>query len=180
MRKILLTWLTTALVMTAAIPAGAQTEEEKLAASVEELRNAAGSWSVTTEFLAADGSVAREIEGEYVFEWVVEGRVLSGYNHIPDLDQKSAILFYINEKEGNIEMASVGSDGHLWIMTGPLGGDTRYSQEFQSSEGNPSQLRFTRFNVSGDRFESRMEYTEDGGETWIQGNHQVFTRKKNP
>jgi hypothetical protein len=38
------------------------------------------------------------------------------------------------------------------------------------------QLRFTRFNVTDDRFESRMEVSTDGGSSWRPGNHQVFKR----
>jgi hypothetical protein len=73
-------------------------------------------------------------------------------------------------------MVAVGPDGRLWIMTGPLGGDTRYSQEYEDSGGGTGQLRFTRYNVTEDGFESKMEYTDDGGETWKPGNHQVFRR----
>jgi hypothetical protein len=65
-------------------------------------------------------------------------------------------------------------------MAGPLGGDTRYSQTYDDSGGGIGQLRFIRYNVGDDRFESRMEYTDDGGETWKRGNHQVFRRKISP
>jgi hypothetical protein len=61
-------------------------------------------------------------------------------------------------------------------MTGPLGSETRTTRPFTSADGGESQLRFTRYNVKPDSFESRMEYTSDGGETWLPGNHQVFTR----
>lgn len=145
--------------------------------SVQQLRNAIGAWAVTTEFLNEDGSVAQTQPGTYEFEWVVEDRVLQGHSHIPALDQKSGILFYIREKTGEIEMVSVGADGRLWIMTGPLGGETRYSQVFETRSGGEAQLRFTRFNVTDDRFESRMEWTEDGGASWKPGNHQVFVRQ---
>ena len=40
------------------------------------------------------------------------------------------------------------------------------------------RLRFTRYNVTPDRFESRMDYSTDGGATWTQGNHQVFVRRE--
>ena len=155
-----------------------RSDAERLAHSVDELRNAVGRWSVTTTFLNPDGSVAREIPGTYVFEWIVEDRVVVGHNDLPELGQKSGILFYVREKDLEIEMVAVGADGKLWIMTGPAGGDTRYSQPYESADGKPSQLRFTRFNVTPNRFESRMEYTTDDGETWTQGNHQVFTREK--
>jgi len=146
--------------------------------SVQELRDAEGSWSVTSEFLNEDGTVAQTVQGTYDFEWVIEDRVLQGHSEIPDLDRRGAILFYVREQSEEIEMVSVGADGRLWIMTGPLGGDTRYTQVFETQSGGEGQLRFTRYNVTESRFESRMEWTEDGGETWKPGNHQVFVRKK--
>ncbi len=61
-------------------------------------------------------------------------------------------------------------------MTGPLGGETRMTQEYGTTGGGTGRLRFTRYNVSADAFESRMEYTDDGGKTWKPGNHQTFRR----
>ncbi|MCB1042169.1 MAG: hypothetical protein KDC35_04490 [Acidobacteria bacterium] len=142
--------------------------------SVQELRDVVGTWQVTTEFLNGDGSVAATFQGTYEFEWVIEDHVLSGKTSIPELEMVSAILFYVNERD--IQMVSVGKDGKLWIMTGPLGGDTRMTEPYQSEDGTTRQLRFTRFNVTADQFESRMEITSDGGNTWLPGNHQVFKR----
>ena len=62
-------------------------------------------------------------------------------------------------------MVSVGADGHLWTMTGPLGGEVRLSQEYETADGGTGRLRFTRFNVGQDTFESRMEHTDDAGKT---------------
>jgi hypothetical protein len=61
-------------------------------------------------------------------------------------------------------------------MTGPLGGTARTTPELPTSSGGKAQYRFTRYAVENDSFESRMEYTEDGGATWTQGNHQTFRR----
>jgi hypothetical protein len=158
----------------------AQGNDEALQRSVSEIRHAIGDWDVVTEFLADDGSVQKTVEGNYSFSWVVEDRVASGTNAIPAIELRSGILFYINAAAGNIEMVAVGPDGRLWIMTGPLGGSTRYSQEYPDSSGGTGQLRFTRYNVSDDGFESKMEYTDDGGETWKPGNHQVFRRAQKP
>ena len=160
------------------LPTWAPADESSAALedSVQQLRSAIGEWTVTTEFLNEDGSVANSAEGIYHFEWVVEDRVVSGYSEIPSLDMRAGLLFYINEAEQKIEMVSVAKDGRLWVMTGPLGGETRYTERFETQSGGEGQLRFTRFNVQQDSFESRMEYTEDGGVTWKPGNHQVFTR----
>ncbi len=152
--------------------------DDRLARSIEQLRTAVGRWSVTTEFLNEDGTVASTVPGSYEFEWVVPDRVLMGQSGGPDPKQSGGILFYVSEKKGVIEMVSVHADGYLWVMTGPLGEETRYSQKFEASDGKESQLRFTRFNVEQDTFESRMEYTEDGGATWKPGNHQVFRRRR--
>lgn len=151
------------------------TPDAQLEHSVAELRNAIGHWNVTTEFLSDDGSVSRTVPAKYEFWWLVPDRLVAGRNEFPAMNQVSGILFYVREKEREIEMVAVGNDGRLWIMTGPLGGDQRMSQEFKTETGM-SRLRFTRFNVARDRFESRMEYTEDGGRTWKPGNRQVFTR----
>lgn len=156
--------------------AGAQDQPEALQRSVEQLRTVVGRWDVVTEFLNEDGSVARSVTGTYEFTWIVPDRVVAGRSEQPELKQAAGLLFYVNEAERKIEMVSVGGDGKLWIMTGPLGEEERLSQEFPTAGGGVGRLRFTRFNVSPDSFESRMEYTEDGGSTWKPGNHQVFRR----
>ncbi len=50
--------------------------------------------------------------------------MLAGRSDFPDWGQSSGILFYVNERRSTIEMASVGSDGHLWVMTGLAGGES--------------------------------------------------------
>lgn len=148
-----------------------------LATGVAQLRHAEGEWTTTTEFLKPDGSVARRVVGEYRFEWVVPDRVLQGRSEIPELQMASGILFYVNERKAQIEMVSVGRDGQLWLMTGPVDGETRSTPPTEQADGSLIQLRFTRYNVSPDRFESKMEYSLDGGKAWVQGNHQLFERR---
>jgi len=160
-------------------PVAAQTpmDSTALVASREELRRAIGAWDVVTEFLNLDGSIARREAGSYEFAWSVPDRVISGRSELPGLQQRSAILFYVDEASRTIEMVSVGADGRLWVMTGPLGGSTRSTAPYRTGDGGTAQLRFTSFNVTWDRFESRMEYSTDGGSTWLPGNHQVFVRR---
>lgn len=150
--------------------------DTELESAEAQLAHSAGLWDVKTDFLNADGTVAKSVKGTYEFEWVVPNRVVSGKNTIPELQQSSGILFYINVKKRLIEMVSVGADGQLWTMRGALGEEVRATEEYETSSGGVAQLRFTRFNVSEDSFESRMEYTEDGGKTWADGNHQYFQR----
>jgi hypothetical protein len=144
--------------------------------AVQQLRSAVGLWDVKTTQYADDGAVARVACGTYKFDWIVPDRVLAGRSDIPDWKQASGILFYVNERRATIEMASVGADGFLWVMTGPAGGETRTTQPVPTGDGGTMQLRFTRFNVAPDRFESRMEVSTDGGSSWKPGNHQVFSR----
>lgn len=153
---------------------------EALSHSVEQLRHAVGTWDVTTSFLGPDGSIARSVQGTYEFDWVVPDRVVGGRSAIPELGQAGGILFYVRERTGEIEMISVGADGRLWVMTGPLGGEVRQTPEYPTEDGGRGALRFTRYNVLPDSFESKMEYTSDGGRTWTQGNHQTFRRRAGP
>lgn len=151
-------------------------QHPKISRAIAQLRHTHGNWSVTTEFLNEDGSIVKAVQGTYRFAWVVPDRVLSGQSEIPELKQKSAILFYVNEKKQTIEMTSVGADGHLWVMSGAADTETRTTQPFRSADGKETQLRFTRYNLKPDSFESKMEHTTDGGKTWLPGNHQLFRR----
>lgn len=145
-------------------------------AAVDQLRHVIGAWDVTTEFIGPDGEVARAIEGTYRFEWVVPDRVVSGRSDLPELGRSAGILFYVRELDSTIEMVSVGLDGRLWVMSGPASGEVRTTPVHTMPDGTTMKLRFTRYAVEDDRFESKMEFSRDGGETWAQGNHQVFRR----
>lgn len=151
--------------------------EPPLPRAVAQLRHAIGDWDVTTSFLNLDGSVARAVKGTYHFEWVVQDRVVSGHSAIPELSQRSGLLFYVSEARSVIEMVSVGAEGQLWVMTGALGEEVRTTPPVKGADGRDVQLRFTRFAVTPDGFESRMEYSHDAGKTWQPGNHQVFVRR---
>lgn len=164
------------LVMAVLLTAAASAEAP-LDRAIAQLRDTHGHWDVTTEFLKPDGSVARTATGTYDFEWVAVDRILRGESAIPELGQRSGLLFYVSESRGVIEMASVGADGYLWVMTGPADGETRTTADRQMPDGSTMRLRFTRFNVSRDRFESRMEVSADRGATWAPGNHQAFKRR---
>ncbi|MEO6447043.1 MAG: hypothetical protein ABIZ91_00255 [Gemmatimonadaceae bacterium] len=164
------------VVLSSRLPAQGADSSAQLQRGVEQLRSTVGKWNVVTEFLKPDGSVARAATGTYEFSWIVPDRVLSGRSDIPELKQTAGIRFYVNETRGVIEMVSVARDGRLWIMTGPLGEEQRHTQEYESAGGGTGQLRFTRYNVTDATFESRMEYTEDGGKSWKPGNHQMFRR----
>ncbi len=73
-------------------------------------------------------------------------------------------------------MSSVGPDGHLWRMIGPDASETRTTPNTPMADGTTIMLRFTRYAVEQNRFQSRMEVSTDGGETWRVGNEQRFVR----
>lgn len=160
-----------ALRASASVPADAE-----LTQSIEQLRHAIGLWSAQTDFLGPDGTVAKSVSGSYEYSWVMPDQVVSGRSDIPELKQSAALLLYLKPATRQIEMVSVGADGRLWVMNGPFGSETRVSHPFATAGGGESQLRFTRSNVQPNSFESHMEYTEDGGQSWQPGNHQRFQR----
>jgi hypothetical protein len=102
----------------------------------------------------------------HCYEWVHDGMHLRD-RHVVRGDKP--------EYRGETLYAWNG-DGHLWVMTGPINGETRTTPATPLADGRSMRLRFTRFNVQPDRFESRMEVSFDGGSSWMPGNHQVFTR----
>jgi hypothetical protein len=167
-----------ALLSMLAMPFAEATEitSPAMSGAVQQLRHVVGLWDVTTTQYDDKGAVARVASGTYRFDWVVPDRVLSGRSDIPEWRQSAGMLFYVNPTRSTIEMTSVGEDGQLWVMSGPAGGETRTTPPTPLADGRKLQLRFTRFNVSQDCFEARMETSYDGGASWKPGNHQKFRR----
>lgn len=147
-----------------------------LASAVQQLRQAVGQWEVTTTRYGANGIVAGIACGTWQFDWVVPDRVLAGRSSIPDWKQSAGILLYLNERRSTIEMASVGADGQLQVMAGPAGGDSRTTAAIALADGRRMLQRYTRYKVTTDRFESRIETSYDGGLNWKPGQHQLFVR----
>ena len=168
----------TALFSLLAMPLAEASEitSSSLATAVQQLRHSVGVWEVTTTQFDDSGEVKRVGSGTYRFDWVVPDRVLSGRSDMPEWKQSAGMLFYVNPERSTIEMTSVGPDGQLWVMTGPAGSETRTTPPTPLADGRKLQLRFTRFNVSPNCFESRMEASYDGGASWRPGNHQMFRR----
>ena len=167
------------LAASVAAPVAAQdvvTDRAEASQALEQLRHVIGEWDVVTTFYRDDGSVAGDFAGTYTFDWVMQDKIVQGVSAIPQFNMASGILFYLRSSTSEIEMASVGPDGHLWVMTGPQDSETRETPNTEMPDGSTLKLRFTRYNVSEDRFESKMERSTDGGKTWVQGNHQVFVR----
>ena len=147
-----------------------------LTSAVQQLRQAAGHWNVTTTRYAPNGAVAAVASGTWHFDWVVPDRVLSGRAVIPDWKQTSGMLFYINARRSTLEMASVGADGQLLVMSGPAGAEVRTSTAIPLPNGRKMLQRYTRFGITTDRFEARTETSTDGGQNWMPGHHQLFVR----
>lgn len=89
-------------------------------AAVQRMRQAAGRWNVTTTRYAENGAVTGVASGTWSFDRVVPDRVLSGKAVIPDRNQSAGMLFCLNERLFTLEMAAVGADGQLIVMSGPL------------------------------------------------------------
>jgi len=176
--KALFSLLAAMTLMVNSAQAGPAPNSGALDKAVRQLRETHGKWNVTTEFLKLDGSIGMTAQGTYVFDWVVQDRVLRGESAIPEIGSKSGILFYVIEGKALIEMVAVGKDGHLWVMTGPADSETRTTPDTPAEDGKTVKMRFTRYNVTPNHFESKMEFSHDGGLNWIQGNHQIFVRQQ--
>lgn len=151
--------------------------QSEVSPALSQLRHIIGEWDVATTFYRPGGTPGPTLDGTYRFSWVMEDRIVQGMSTIPQLEMASGLLFYLRDATSEIEMVSVGPDGQLWTMTGPQDSEIRETPVVEMPNGSTLKLRFTRFNVSDDRFESRMDRSTDGGQTWEQGNHQLFVRK---
>jgi hypothetical protein len=86
------------------------------------------------------------------------------------------MLFYLNERMFTLEMAEVGADGQLVVMSGPAGTESRTTAAIAMPDGRRMVQRHTRYGVSADRFEAKVETSYDGGQSWKLGYHQLFVR----
>ena len=120
----------------------------ELSSAVQKLRQAAGRWHVTTTRYAENGAVAAVASGTWSFDWVVPDRVLSGKAVIPDWNQSEGMLFYLNERLVTLEMAQVGADGQLIVMSGPAGAESRSTPVVALPDGRKMVKRHTRFRVT--------------------------------
>ncbi len=155
---------------------GAEMAPPSRASAVQQQRQAAGPWNVTTTRYGDNGAVAGVASGTWHFDWVVADRVLSGRAVIPDWKQTAGMLYYLNERRSTLEMASVGADGQLLVMSGPAGAETRTTAAVPLADGRQMLQRYTRYGVTTDRFEARIESSYDGGTSWKLGHHQLFVR----
>jgi hypothetical protein len=153
-----------------------ETPASALAEGIDQLRHTVGTWNVTTTQYRDDGSVARTLKGTYQFDWVVPDRVVSGRSSIPSLGELAGVLFYVNERRATLEMAQVDANGQLAVLSGAAGKELRTTAPVANADGTKVQLRLTRFNVGPDRFESRLDFSTDGGMNWRPGSHQRFVR----
>lgn len=147
-------------------------------ADVQQLRHAIGTWDVETDYIGPDENIVGTVNGVYNFRWVIPDKIASGTSVQPELNQTSAILFFLRPKTNEIEMTSVGADGYLWRMIGPADGEIRTTPDMKMDDGSNMMLRFTRHSVTPDSFGSTMEISSDGGATWHAGNRQRFRRQK--
>jgi hypothetical protein len=77
-------------------------------------------------------------------------------------------------------MAQVGADGQLVVMSGPAGAQTRRSAAVELPDGRRVLQRHTRYGVTPDRFEAKVETSDDGGASWKPAYHQLFVRAHEP
>lgn len=147
----------------------------KASKGIEQLRQIVGNWDVTTEILFPDGTVELKQEGSWQFRWVVPDRVLSGESH--QAESKAAILIYVHAQKEVIELATVGEDGLLWVMSGAADSESLTTPNTKVSEKETIMFRWSRYEFEKNRFRSKLEISKDGGKTWVLRHRQEFRRK---
>jgi hypothetical protein len=145
-------------------------------AATELLRSSVGKWETTAEFFNPNGTVAGAFAGTTELAWLTPGKVISGKSEYPQLKLVTGLMVYINEAKGQVEMASVGGDGNLLVVSGPLGSAELRSEPVRFSDTVVGRLKFTRLNVTANSFDTRTEISDDGGKTWKMMNRQKFKR----
>ncbi len=141
--------------------------QDAATAAQQRLDYLVGTWDSTTEFLDADGNVARVDHSVDIVEPLIGTRVLMTTIVPRDGEVRKTIRFYDVAEERFYEIG-LGGEGDVWILSGDLDAYVMTSQSRRTPRGGEIMVRFTHINIQPDSFEARMEVSRDGGSTWSQ------------
>ena len=96
-----------------------------LATAVQQLRQAAGRWNVTTTRYAENGAVAARCVRHLALRLGRAGPRARGPLRHSRLEPGGGHALLRERAPFTLEMAPVGADGQLWVMSGPAGAETR-------------------------------------------------------
>lgn len=142
--------------------------------AVQRLRQLHGRWQFQTEYLNAAGEVTGRTSGTEEVEWLVEDRVLGMTSRLDGDRVGSRAMWFYDRTTLEFTLVSVnGSTGELWVLGGDL---DQWQIRSRVTPPGSAQIRFTHYDVEQDSWRALMEYSTDGGDTWLPGFRQVFSR----
>ena len=157
-----------------------ETAPPVLATAVQQLRQAAGRWNVTTTRYAENGAVAAVATGTLNFDWVVPDRVLAGKLRHSRLEPvgRHALLperAHVHARDGAGRRRRAAHRDER-----PRRDRDANDRADRMPDGRRMLQRHTRYGVTANRFEAKMEMSYDGGANWKPGYHQLFVRVPMP
>lgn len=139
-----------------------------------------GLWDSRWERLDAEGNVTVSFTGTEHFEWYLGDKVVQLTTRIPELDQMSKSLRFFSPREQRIVFWAVDSNSDHWTMHQDVESGIIHSLPTPTAAGGEMTLRFTTTRKTADAFDVAMDYSLDGGDSWVRGMRQYLTRAASP
>jgi hypothetical protein len=139
-----------------------------------------GSWDVESRFLDPDGKVTREHRGEWIFDWVLEGRAIQDVLISPPRAGRKPGE---QSHEYGTTLRAYDPKNDVWRITfeAPVYGGVatlvarEHGDEIWLEGPSPSGglYRWTFSDITAERFTWRGYESHDGGATWLLG-EEIF------
>ncbi len=146
-----------------------------------------GDWQITSEYVLEDGSTmestARMTGRHTLGGFAVQTEAVHSALANPDLDIFVAShTFTVHPKSGKIVGIAINTLGNRKFNDGEFVGEDFVVIASGEMFGGGDYINRSRYyNITPNRFETRLETSEDGGETWRDGGYSsVFVRSEPP
>jgi len=144
-----------------------------------------GTWDIEGKFFDRDGNVIRKSSGEWLFGWVLEGRVIQDVLISPPRDGREQGQ---PSKEYGTTVRAYDPEIDGWRVTyvAPVYGATvnliarQHGDEIwlEGRAPNNDLFRWTFSEITSDRFRWRGYESSDEGLTWFLGEEMIVRRRR--
>lgn len=151
-------------------------EGDPLHAKADELHAyEAGTWQSRWERVDDAGNVTDVSTGVEIFSPTLNGTALELVTRIDGEEDWSRAIKFYNRKERKIVFIDVSSRGEYYVMKQDVETGTVVGRS-QRPGAEDSLFRFVTVRKTDDEMDVKMEFSEDGGQTWRHIRNQYMRR----
>lgn len=170
-------WIMAALWIAGTARAQVAPEEPLPGEARKRLDTIVGEWESRWDWVDETGKVVYTEKGTEKAAFLIQDRVVEMTTTIVDRPAPTKAWMFFSTAEKKFYLVSVSREGDLWTFTGGLDKFVITSLPRTMPDGRQLMIRFSHDEVSHDQLGAVMEFSYDGGETWMVRCRQTLNRK---